>query len=39
MAALIDDLDLSSDQALIEVADKIALNPQFQRAAEVAFQS
>ena len=37
LGALIDDLDLSSDQVLIEIAGKINLNPQFQRAAEAAF--
>jgi putative tRNA adenosine deaminase-associated protein len=36
MGALLDDLDLGSDQMLIEVADKIALNPQFRRVAEAA---
>jgi putative tRNA adenosine deaminase-associated protein len=36
LAALIDDLDLGSDQMLIEIADKINLNPQFRRVAEAA---
>ena len=36
MGALIEDLDLGSDQMLIEVADKIKLNPQFRRVAEAA---
>lgn len=39
LGALIDDLDLGSDQVLIEVADKINLNPQFQRVADVALGS
>lgn len=37
MGAIIDNLDLSSDQQLIEIADKIKLNPQFRRVAESAF--
>jgi putative tRNA adenosine deaminase-associated protein len=36
MSTLLDNLDLGSDQMLIEVADKIALNPQFRRLAEAA---
>jgi len=36
MAALIEDLDLGSDQMLVEIADKIKLNPQFRRVAEAA---
>jgi putative tRNA adenosine deaminase-associated protein len=36
MGALIEDLDLGSDQMLIEIADKIKLNPQFRRVAEAA---
>jgi putative tRNA adenosine deaminase-associated protein len=36
MGALLDDLDLGSDQMLIEVAEKINLNPQFRRVAEAA---
>ena len=36
MGALIDDLDLGSDQMLIEVAEKLTLNPQFRRVAEAA---
>ncbi len=39
MGALIDNLDLSSDQMLIEVADKIKINPQFRKVAEAAFSS
>ena len=37
MAAIIDNLDLSSDQMLIEIADKIKIGPQFRKAAESAF--
>ena len=36
MGALIEDLDLGSDQMLVEIADKIKLNPQFRRVAEAA---
>ena len=36
MGAIIDNLDLSSVDMLIEVADKIKLNPQFRKAAEAA---
>ncbi|GAA1430184.1 hypothetical protein GCM10009616_14160 [Microlunatus lacustris] len=36
MGALIEDLDLGSDQMLVEVADKLNLNPQFRRVAEAA---
>jgi putative tRNA adenosine deaminase-associated protein len=36
MGAIIDNLDLSSVDMLIEIADKIKLNPQFRRAAEAA---
>lgn len=39
MSNLIDNLDLGSDQMLIELATKISLNPQFQRVAETAFHS
>ena len=39
MVALIEDLDLGSDQMLMEIADKINLNPQFRRVAEVAARS
>ncbi len=37
MDNLISDLDLGSDQMLIEVAEKIKLNPQFRTVAEAAF--
>ena len=36
LSALLEDLDLGSDQMLIEIADKINLNPQFRRVAEAA---
>ena len=36
LGALLEDLDLGSDQMLIEIADKINLNPQFRRLAEAA---
>ena len=38
MGAIIDDLDLSSVEMLIEVADKIKLNPQFRKAVEAAVE-
>ena len=38
LGAIIDNLDLSSDQMLIEMADKIKLNPQFRKVAEVGLQ-
>ncbi|SDR70421.1 putative tRNA adenosine deaminase-associated protein [Friedmanniella luteola] len=39
MAALIEDLDLGSDQMLVEIAEKIKLNPQFRKVAEAAAHS
>lgn len=39
LSTLVDDLDRGSDQVLIEIADRINLNPQFQRVAELAFRS
>ena len=36
LSALLEDLDLGSDQMVIEIADKINLNPQFRRLAEAA---
>ena len=39
LSTLVDDLERGSDQVLIEIADKINLNPQFQRVAELAFRS
>ena len=38
MGAIIDDLDLSSVEMLIEIADKIKLNPQFRKAVEAAVE-
>jgi putative tRNA adenosine deaminase-associated protein len=37
LSAIIDNLDLSSDQMLIEVAEKLKLNPQFRKVAESVF--
>ena len=37
MGTIIDNLDLSSDQMLIEIADKIKIGPQFRKVAESAF--
>src|SRR5215216_3735260 len=37
MSTLIDNLDFSSDQMLIEIADKIKIGPQFRKVAESAF--
>lgn len=39
MGAILGNLDLASDQMLIEVADKIKINPMFRQAAEAAFGS
>jgi putative tRNA adenosine deaminase-associated protein len=39
ISALLENLDLGSDQMLIEVADKLKLNPQFRRVAEAAARS
>ncbi len=39
MGAIMDNLDLSSDQMLIEVAEKVKINPAFRVAAEAAFGS
>ncbi len=39
LGGIIDNLDLSSDQMLIEIADKININPQFRVLAEAAFGS
>ena len=36
MGAIIDNLDLGSDQMLIEIAEKIKIGPQFRRVAESA---
>ena len=37
MGTIIDNLDMSSDQMLTEVADKIKIGPQFRKASEAAF--
>jgi putative tRNA adenosine deaminase-associated protein len=37
LTAILDNLDLSSDQMLNEVADKLKLNPQFRKVAESVF--
>jgi len=38
MGAIIDNLDLSSDQMLAEIADKIKIGPQFRKASDAAFR-
>ena len=39
MGAIIDDLDMGSDEMLMAIADKIKLNPQFRKVAEAALQA
>ncbi|MCW2805954.1 MAG: hypothetical protein QOF52_1577 [Propionibacteriaceae bacterium] len=39
LAGIIDDLDLGSDQMLMDIADKINIGPQFRKVAEAAFNS
>jgi putative tRNA adenosine deaminase-associated protein len=39
MGAIIDDLDMGSDEMLVAIAERIKLNPQFQKAAEAAMQA
>jgi len=39
LAAIVDNLDLSSDQMLIEIAEKLKIGPQFRKVAEAAFNS
>ena len=39
MGAIIDDLDMGSDEMLVAVADRIKINPQFQKVAEAAMQA
>jgi putative tRNA adenosine deaminase-associated protein len=39
MSAITADLDLSSDEMLLAIADKIKLNPQFKKVAEAALQA
>ena len=36
LGAILDDLDMGSDEMLMAVADKIKLNPQFRKVAEAA---
>lgn len=38
LGAIIDNLDLGSDQALMEIADKINIGPQFRKVAEAALR-
>jgi putative tRNA adenosine deaminase-associated protein len=38
LGAILDDLDMGSDEMLMAVADKIKLNPQFRKVAEAALQ-
>ena len=39
MGAITDNLDLSSDEMLIAIADKIKLNPQFKNVAEATMHA
>jgi putative tRNA adenosine deaminase-associated protein len=39
MGAIIDDLDMGSDEMLMAIAERIKLNPQFQKVAEAALQA
>ncbi len=39
LGTVLDNLDLSSDQMLIEIADKIKLNPQFRKVVDSVFTS
>src|SRR5919106_672953 len=39
MGAIIDDLDMSSDEMLVAIAERIKLNPEFQKAAEAALRA
>lgn len=36
LGAIVDDLDLASDQALMDIADRIKIGPQFRKVAEAA---
>jgi putative tRNA adenosine deaminase-associated protein len=38
LGAILDDLDMGSDEMLLAIADKIKLNPQFRKVAEAALQ-
>ena len=39
MGAIIDDLDMGSDEMLVAIAERIKLNPQFQKVAEAALSA
>ena len=39
LGAILDDLDMGSDEMLLAVADKIKLNPQFRKVAEAALNA
>jgi putative tRNA adenosine deaminase-associated protein len=39
MGAIIDDLDMGSDEMLVAIAERIKINPQFQKVAEAALQA
>jgi putative tRNA adenosine deaminase-associated protein len=39
MSAIIEDLDMGSDEMLVTIAERIKLNPQFQKVAEAALQA
>jgi putative tRNA adenosine deaminase-associated protein len=39
MGAIIDDLDMGSDEMLVAIAERIKLNPQFQKVAEAAMRA
>jgi len=39
MGAIIDDLDMGSDEMLMAIAERIKLNPEFQKAAEAALRA
>ncbi|MFT4164909.1 MAG: tRNA adenosine deaminase-associated protein [Microlunatus sp.] len=38
LGAIVDDLDLASDQALMDIADRIKIGPQFRKVAEAALR-
>lgn len=38
LGAIVDDIDLASDQALMDIADRIKIGPQFRKVAEAALQ-
>ncbi len=39
LGAIIDDLDMGSDEMLVAIAERIKINPQFQKVAEAALQT